>query len=84
MQIEVLHASKTVAIWLTSAEAEDPTVQAKLSAIYADCAAKKFTPAVFHSARFGKQHPQLSAVSFGNFPIKQTLGREANPPARCY
>ena len=49
MQIEVLHASKTVAIWVTSAEAEDPTVQAKLSAIYADCAAKKFTPAVFRS-----------------------------------
>ena len=51
MQIEVIQASKTVAIWLTSSEAEDPTVQAKLSAIYADCAAKKYTPAVFRSGR---------------------------------
>lgn len=49
MQIEILHASKIVAIWVTSAEAEDPTVQTKLSAIYADCVIKKYTPAVFHS-----------------------------------
>ena len=49
MQIEILHASKMVAIWVTSAEAEDPTVQTKLSAIYADCAARKYTPAVFRS-----------------------------------
>lgn len=49
MEIEVLAASKIVAIWLTSAEAEDPVVLAKLSAIYADCAEKKYTPAVFHS-----------------------------------
>ena len=51
MQIVILHASKTVAIWVTSAEAEDPNVQAKLSAIYDDCAAKKYTPAVFRSGR---------------------------------
>ena len=49
MQIEVMQASKTVAIWLTSAEAADPGVQARLADIYADCAAKKFTPAVFRS-----------------------------------
>ena len=49
MQIQILQASKTVAIWLTSAEAENPCIQAKLTAIYADCAAKKYTPAVFRS-----------------------------------
>lgn len=51
MQIEVLQASKMVAIWLTSAEAADPGMQARLVDIYADCAAKKFTPAVFRSGR---------------------------------
>ena len=49
MQIEVLHASKLVAIRLTSAEAEDPGVQAKLASIYTDRATKKYTPSVFRS-----------------------------------
>ena len=74
MQIEVIQASKTVAIWVTSAEAEDPTVQAKLSAIYADCAAKKFTPAVFRSG--GASLPeQTSGLLIHN--RHQTAQREA-------
>lgn len=74
MQIEVLHASKTVAIWMTSTEAEDPTVQTKLSAIYADCAAKKYTPAVFRSG--GKSLPeQTSGLLLHN--RRRTAQREA-------
>lgn len=65
MQIEVLQASKIVAIWLTAAEAEDPGIQTRLASIYADCAAKKYTPAVFRSG--SKSLPeQTSALLIHN------------------
>lgn len=74
MQIEILQASKTVAIWLTTAEAQDPIIQARLSQIYADCAAKKYTPAVFRSG--GRSLPeQTSGLLIHN--RRQTAQREA-------
>lgn len=74
MQIEVLRASKTVAIWLTSAEAEDPRVQTQLASIYADCAAKKYTPAVFRSGSRSLPE-QTSGLLIHN--RRQTAQREA-------
>lgn len=73
MQIQILHSSKTVAIWLSAAEAEDPCVQDRLRAIYADCAVKKFTPAVFRSG--GRSLPeQTSGLLIHN--RRQTAQRE--------
>lgn len=74
MQIEVLQSSKTVAIWVTSAEAEDPTVQTKLSAIYADCAAKKYTPAVFRSGSRSLPEQTSGLLTHNR---RQTAQREA-------
>lgn len=74
MQIEILQASKTVAVWLTSAEAEDPIVQARLSQIYADCAAQKLTPAVFRSGSRSLPE-QTSGLLIHN--RRQTAHREA-------
>lgn len=74
MQIEVLRNSKTVAIWLTSLEAEDPNVQDRLAAIFADCSEKKYTPAVFQSG--GKSlREQTSGLLVHN--RRQTAQREA-------
>lgn len=74
MQIEVLQESKIVAVWLTTAEAEDPGVQTRLASIYADCAAKKFTPAVFCSG-VASLPEQTSALLVHN--RRQTAQREA-------
>lgn len=74
MQIEILQASRTVAIWLTSAEAEDPGVQTRLASIYADCAAKKLTPAVFRSGCRSLPE-QTSGLLIHN--RRQTARREA-------
>lgn len=74
MQIEILQASKTVAIWLTTAEAQDPIIQARLSQIYADCATKKYTPAVFWSGSRSLPE-QTSGLLIHN--RRQTAQREA-------
>lgn len=74
MQIEILQASKTVAVWLTSAEAEDPVIQARLSQIYADCAAKKYTPAVFRSGSRSLPEQTSGLLTHNR---RQTAQREA-------
>lgn len=74
MQIEVLQASKMVAVWLTSEERKDPAIQARLESIYADCAAKKFTPAIFCSGNRSLQE-QTSALLLHN--RRQVAQREA-------
>lgn len=74
MQIEVLQASKTVAIWLTSTEAADPGVQVRLASIFAKCAAKKFTPVVFRSGRASLPE-QTSGLLIHN--RRRTAQREA-------
>lgn len=49
MKIDLNHNSKIATVWLTRAERDDPAVQRNLDALYADCKAKKYMVAVYHS-----------------------------------
>ena len=74
MQIELLQTGKTVVIWLSSAEAADPGVHARLASIYADCATKKFTPEVF---RFGRANLLEQTSGLLTYNRRQRAQREA-------
>lgn len=49
MKIEVNHQSKITSVWLTRQEQQDPDIKMQLGRLYADCRARKYTVAVFHS-----------------------------------
>lgn len=51
MEISVHEDSKTVAIWLTKAEAADEAIRESLRPLYRRCKEKKFTAAVFLSGK---------------------------------
>lgn len=49
MELKVHDNTKIVEVWMTNAEKNDPTVQARLKELYAKYKEKKYTVAVFQS-----------------------------------
>ncbi len=83
MEINVHENSKTVEVWLTSAEKADPAMQERLKPLYAEYKAKKYTVAVFLSGR-QELYPTLRDLLAYNKKRTAELAvqREKQRPAR--
>lgn len=75
MMIEMHQNAKIAAVWLTQREKEDPAVQQKLEALYADCKTKKYTVAVFLSGPRELTQQTSSLLCYNRRRAAQLAGR---------
>lgn len=75
MKIEANHQNKLTTVWLTRGEQEDPAVQAQLARLYADCRAKKYTVAVYHSGARDLLEQTSGLLCYNRRRMAQLAGR---------
>ena len=79
MEINIRENDKIVEIWLTNAEKNDPTVQAKLKPLYANYKRRKFTVAVFQSGSHNLYQRTLELLAYNKQRVAElTVQHERN------